>query len=106
MWKKNIIYVLVLTGIFLFFDNAFASETAIDVVKKGIKVGMAENLDQAIAEFNKAIEMDPKLAMAYENRAYVYFMQGNYDQSIRDYSKALALEPANADHNYKRGVSI
>jgi tetratricopeptide (TPR) repeat protein len=54
------------------------------------------NYQQAINDLNKAIEINPKLAIAYYNRAISYSSLGNIDKTIEDYKIAasLGLEPA------------
>ena len=49
--------------------------------------------DQAIADYSKAIELDPKCVGAFVNRGIVYVMQDNIDQAISDYSKAIGNKP-------------
>src|SRR3990170_3886782 len=51
------------------------------------------NYDQAIAEFNKALELDPNSVKAYDGRGIAYYYQGNFDQAITDYSKVIELDP-------------
>jgi len=50
-------------------------------------------LDQAIAEFTKAIDLAPKLALAYASRGAAYAKKGDPDQTIADASKAIELDP-------------
>lgn len=49
-------------------------------------------LEQAMADFNKAIQLDPKLDTAYTNRGLVFFKLGQYDQAIVDYSQAIFFQ--------------
>ena len=60
--------------------------------------------DRAIAYFNKAIEINPKLAEAYYNRGLVYKEKGQYDKAISDFTKAIEINPRHADAYYSRGV--
>ena len=39
------------------------------------------------------IELDPKLALAYSNRAAAYRNKGDYDRAIADATKAIELDP-------------
>ena len=41
----------------------------------------------------KAIDLDPKDAIAYFERAYAYGSNKEYDQAIADYAKAIELDP-------------
>ncbi len=49
--------------------------------------------DGALANFNQAIQLDPKLAEAYENRGSVYDSKGDHARAIADYDEALKLNP-------------
>jgi Tfp pilus assembly protein PilF len=48
--------------------------------------------DKAIADFSKAIELDPKYAQAYYNRAYAYEAKGEKMLADKDRQKAKELE--------------
>ena len=37
--------------------------------------------------------MNPNSALAFNNRGYVYALEGNYDRAIEDYDRALRLDP-------------
>lgn len=59
--------------------------------------------DEKIKYFTKAIELNPKSAIAYIYRGEVYRIIDRYDLAIEDYSKAIELEPGNADYYSCRG---
>ena len=61
--------------------------------------------DRAISDFNKAIEIDPKHAMAYSNRGNAYGEKGQYDRAISDYTKAIEINPRFAAAYYNRGLA-
>jgi len=61
--------------------------------------------DQAISDYNKALEIDPKYAEAYNNRGVVYRRKGQYDRAISDYNKALEINPRDAEAYNNRGVA-
>jgi len=48
-------------------------------------------LAQAIADFNKAIELKPNHAPAYHNRGNAYYGMGNRAQALADYSKVIQI---------------
>jgi tetratricopeptide (TPR) repeat protein len=47
--------------------------------------------------FTKALELNPKLAAAYEQRGLLYYFQGKYDKVIQDYQTYLDLAPEKAE---------
>ena len=49
--------------------------------------------DRAIADYTKAIEIDPKFADAYYNRGLAYCYKQDYDRAITDYTKAIEIDP-------------
>jgi tetratricopeptide (TPR) repeat protein len=49
--------------------------------------------DRAIAEFDKAITLNPKHANAYGNRGYAYEKLGQRDKAIADFRKVIELRP-------------
>ena len=59
--------------------------------------------EQAIADFAKAIEIDPRSAAAHNGRGRAYLGNGQYDQAITDFSKAIALNSEFADAYTNRG---
>ena len=55
---------------------------------------MAKNqLDEAIAEFKKAIELDPKDAIAHYNLGIALQAKNHLDEAIAEYRKAIELDP-------------
>jgi tetratricopeptide (TPR) repeat protein len=48
---------------------------------------------EAIASFDKALEIAPDYANAIYNKAYFYAVQGDLDQAIAHLQQAIALDP-------------
>jgi serine/threonine protein kinase len=60
-------------------------------------------LDEAIADYNTAIQLNPDYAKAYNSRGRSYYDQGKLDEAIADYTKAIRIDPNVADTYYSRG---
>ncbi len=63
---------------------------------RGRAWGDKENYDEARADFDEAIRIDPKwpkVAAVYQNRANTWFWQRDFDRAIADYSEAIRLDP-------------
>jgi len=74
-------------------------------VEKGVALVMEGKYNEAIEAFNKAIELNPKDAVAYNNRGAAYGQIGNYKQQIEDCNKALQINPKDAVAFNNRGVA-
>ena len=52
---------------------------------------MATIYDPAIADYNRAIEIDPTITDPYRGRARAYCYKGEYDKAWKDVYQAQAL---------------
>jgi len=57
----------------------------------------------AIADFNRAIELDEDNAVLHANRGIAHFQTGGFDQAIADLSRAIELNPREASFRTDRG---
>ena len=85
-------------------DNGVA-ETAETWVAEGIRKGEQGDFDGAVADFGRAIELDPGYALAYLNRGNARSFQGNSEAAIIDFDRAVALDPGNAEAYYNRATA-
>jgi tetratricopeptide (TPR) repeat protein len=54
-------------------------------------------VNKKIRYFTKALELNPRLAMAYDKRGRLYYFKENYDRMMYDYYKFTALRPSNPE---------
>ena len=52
---------------------------------------------EAVAEFTKAIELDPKLALAYNNRGLAFYNLEKNAEAVGNFTKAIELDPKLVD---------
>jgi tetratricopeptide (TPR) repeat protein len=64
---------------------------------RGTTFGEKGQYDQAISDFNNAIEINPRYIKAYNNRGIVYRLKGQYDKAISDFNKAIEINPLDAE---------
>jgi tetratricopeptide (TPR) repeat protein len=64
----------------------------------------AGDLDGALADFNRAIEIEPKMMPAYSARAQVNFHAGRLQESISDYKTLMWTSPNDADAVASHGI--
>jgi len=50
-------------------------------------------LEEAMADFNKAIEADPENHLSFSNRGTLFRKQNKFDLALADFNKALELKP-------------
>lgn len=50
-------------------------------------------MDAAIADFDRAVTLDPRLSAAYVNRGNVFAQMGKTDFALADYHQAIQLDP-------------
>ncbi|MGA2620069.1 MAG: hypothetical protein ABSF26_20830 [Thermoguttaceae bacterium] len=51
------------------------------------------NLDQALADSNKSIELSPRTGGYYDTLGRVYFARGDYENAVKNQTRAAELEP-------------
>ena len=61
--------------------------------------------DRAIADYGRAIEIDPQHAAAFYGRGNAYQRKGRYDRAIKDYDRAIEIVPSNAAAFLGRGLA-
>jgi tetratricopeptide (TPR) repeat protein len=70
---------------------------------RGIAYDKEGQYDQAILDYNKALEINPRYAEAYNNRGVIYRKKGQFDRALLDYNRALKINPRFAESYYGRG---
>jgi tetratricopeptide (TPR) repeat protein len=86
-----------ITALALSTSPAFADkrDEARSQVDFGINVAQRGLWREAIYRWEKAVELDPKYAAAYNDLAIAYEHEGQLDKARKAYDKALELEPNN-----------
>jgi len=62
-------------------------------------------LKDALADYTRALALDPKFADAYNNRGVIYVTQNRPDLAQADYDSALQLKPGSANIYLNRGLT-
>jgi tetratricopeptide (TPR) repeat protein len=120
--KTALPWVMVVALFFGFFtftrNRVWTNDAALwaDIHQKFPKYAVAYNqlglayaakgqLDLAIQDYNKAIELDPTYTAAYYNRGVVHHTKDQFDLAIQDYCKAIELDPKLASAYFNRGLA-
>jgi tetratricopeptide (TPR) repeat protein len=78
------------------------AEDAMEYFNLALKSSSAS---KKIEYFSKALELDPKLASAYEKRGVLYYFREKYDNAIQDFEKYTKLKPEAAEGYRMLGMS-
>ena len=85
-------------------ERKIERKTAIHLFK-GAAYVLKEQWDEGIAEYNKALELNPGFAIAHRTRGFAYCGKGQYNQAISDFTKAIEINPRYADAYFYRGFA-
>jgi tetratricopeptide (TPR) repeat protein len=58
-----------------------------------LELSLQNRESDAVAEYNKAIELDPESAEAYYRRGMSYDSLGEFECAVEDYTEAIRLDP-------------
>jgi tetratricopeptide (TPR) repeat protein len=78
---------------------------AADFANRGFAYFDTDDYDHAAADYDRAIQLDPKFAQAYSGRCAVQIKKGNLAQAIADCNQAIALDPKLAIAYNDRGLA-
>jgi tetratricopeptide (TPR) repeat protein len=105
---ENAAYSLALARLLLVSDHAEESETVLlnmhtagtDEAQRlallGVALASTHKFSDAMPQLKKALDQDPKLALAQNVLGFCYMQQGQYAQAAEAYGRASELEPARA----------
>jgi tetratricopeptide (TPR) repeat protein len=87
-----------------FLPNLAAAQNVQAYIDKGITNSQKGNYDQAIKDFNQALQLKPTDPALLTYRGVVYYAKGNYDQAMKDFNQALEIDPKFGRAYYQRGM--
>jgi tetratricopeptide (TPR) repeat protein len=79
--------------------------TAVDAhINRGYAYVQLKQLDKALADYNEALRINPRSAIALEYRAGIYFQQSKLKEALAEFNEAVAIQPAIAELRLNRGL--
>ncbi len=102
MKKQAIALSLIVTA--LTGCSYYTNASSLDLYLKGQLEAEQGNLPQALASLTKAIQVNPKMGLAFTARGNVLSEQGNYAAAAKDFEDAVRLEPYDFNANFKLGL--
>lgn len=79
--------------------------SASDWFQKGYNAGEAKDYDNALLFYEKAIDLNPRFSMAYNNIGVIYEKRNNLTKSMFYYTKAIETEPNNSIAMFNLGAN-
>ncbi|MHC4593383.1 MAG: tetratricopeptide repeat protein [Planctomycetota bacterium] len=76
----------------ILFTGCVTKSKSVNYFSRGVGYYSKDDYDGAIFYFTKDIEINPRHAKAYSNRAHAYYHKGEYDKAWEDVHKAQSLE--------------
>ena len=98
---KRTLYILMLLP--LIVAVTVQAQTAKQYFKTGEDFTKANNYQDAIAQFTRAIELDPDYEKAYVSRAIAYSRTGEHKSAAEDYDRALVFDDKDEELYYFSG---
>ncbi|MCK4731057.1 MAG: tetratricopeptide repeat protein, partial [Methanophagales archaeon] len=88
-----------------YFEPMIQSFKFIPTFAPIVNAETAEEWNEKVEDYNKAIVLNPYDAEAYFSRGLTYSHLEEYERAIEDYSKAIVLNPKYAVAYYNRGLT-
>ena len=83
--------------------QAAHAQSADEFFNRGNVKGDLGDYQGAIADYTKAIEINPQDAAAYNNRCWNRYLSSQYKRALPDCDKALSIDPRSAEAFDTRG---
>jgi len=81
-------------------------DEALTYLGRGLISWSQGNIDDAIADFTYAIDLNPQFVRAYMNRANAYSNQGQIGDAVADFIRVIEIDPHNAQAYYNLGTIV
>jgi membrane associated rhomboid family serine protease/Flp pilus assembly protein TadD len=105
-WPSAFLLVLAL-GAFAFAIRARdRSETASELVNRGVDLARGDDDEGAIVAYRRALELEPDDATAHYDLGIAFERRDRFDEAIRHFARALELEPSDTRRHALAGAYV
>jgi len=73
---------------------------------RGVAYGEKGEIDLAIDDYNKTIQLTPDFAEVYNNRGYAYREKDEFERAVEDYNQAIQLKPDSVLFYNNRSIAL
>ena len=102
---SSLVLIMLFLGINLNFKSFQLPPSAQHHINLGVVYYEQGRVDEAIAEYRKALKINPNFDGAHNNLGSAYFKKGLTSEAIREYEKAVRINPYYVDGRYNLGVA-
>lgn len=74
--------------------------------RRGLELQRGGDPDSALKDFDEALRLDPKFALALSNRATIFRIRGDFNTAVSNYSEAIRLNPKLVQAYNGRGLAF
>ncbi len=103
-WGDAFKSFLVLFLIFGFLSCSSKEKQAEKHFRKGFRYQDQGNLDKALEEYEKALQLNPNYAKVYTNIGTIYLEKKDYDKAIQQFKKVIELNYWDKKAHYNLGL--
>ena len=103
-WGDILKSFLILFLIFGFLSCTSKEKQAEKHFKKGFEYQDQGNLDKALEEYGKALQLNPNYTQVYTNVGTVYLEKKDYDKAIQQFKKVIELNYWDRKAHYNLGL--
>src|SRR5687767_7686565 len=94
--------LMALSGSFIFSNGPTPEE----FYESGLEKLEAQQYDDAIVLFTKALKLDTAFAPAYYKRGTSFFMKNDFKAALHDYDRYLLIDYTDANGFYDRAMCL
>jgi len=91
--------------LFIFLNSFAYSQNLEDLIKDGNSYLKERNYQLAIENYNKVLEIKPKIVGIQNNRGYAYLMLKKYGLALDDFNKVIKIAPEWSYVYYLKGYA-
>jgi tetratricopeptide (TPR) repeat protein len=91
--------------VFAFLSCASREKQAEEHFRQGFKYQSQGDLDKALEEYDKAVQLDPGLIKAHTNAGAIYLQREEYDRAIEQFQKVIQRSQWDTKAHYNLGFA-
>ncbi len=99
---KSFLFLFLIFG---FLSCSSKEKRAEEHFKKGFEYQNQGDLDKALEEYQKALQLNPNYVKVYTNVGTIYLEKKDYDQAIQQFKRVIELNYYDTKAHYNLGLA-